>query len=759
MRRFDTEVLNGIHDTVIDQPVVFDVTLPDGRRLEYADAIANTPVVTSEYDAITNPQLVLATDSGSQHWDEHTHYPVGRLDHIHGRTLEVLADEVDIEDQYGNSYTSLNVKGVNLTDPHFFKTLTAAREYIIHGLQESLVMERVLKASQVLRENNVDTEYICGLVLPKKFPIDRHPNQGIDDKQDVNLSELLEHMASEFAARQTDHNDSPLQTKVDMIERFQDCDYLVTYRAMDCQWRFGELRDPKKYAAFRDFAVKHAADEKTREQYAKKTVDEYMHVDFPYRLAGNMAKMHLAGIAHKHPVALNVTATGGIVDLDSCHGETLGLGDKPIAIEDEIHDVHQALSMMREEINELDFGHETKTENDYRRLHVAHTGATVFLGSYAKTRFNTSAEMNEFFVRCLKYQDSERKDEIGPSSYDLASDVRAAYSWVNDYATSAKPRLDQPLDVAPINRTNTFLRALPPSYLEEMKGNILDFDWVIEGDLQDRLAEEYGEGHKERPVLAVLARAVTFDSIVRNLVGDESKSNPDELLAILSAFFYEEDKATTAAVDDYFADHMRAIVDKLAAPDISTVANSTLKQMLSNKLQRYQDRLAQIHTIGENEDNLFVDVLYLKNIDEYKEVLGAYHLGSDAPLISMTPEQVAAADLKAQTNRSPILLADYRAAEHVSECVTIHEILGSLLKPEPHLMPTLSITTYDGERAQVNVLPLDEQTLAYQHNLTVRELLKDVDREALKSFLGQKTLFRDERLKFGWTTNTSDDKL
>lgn len=59
----------------------------------------------------------------------------------------------------------------------------------------------------------------------------------------------------------------------------------------------------------------------------------------PRLQARNLARLHDMGLVHKFPVPGNVTALGGIVDLDSVHGEPLGIGDAAITFDDIRRDV------------------------------------------------------------------------------------------------------------------------------------------------------------------------------------------------------------------------------------------------------------------------------------------------------------------------------------------------------------------------------------------------------------------------------------
>src|SRR4051812_18658948 len=253
MRRLEAQPLYAFNDTPVDTPAAFFVSLPNGQELDYDTMVANPPAVTTEYDGLTKKQTVIAAEDGLPLWDTDELYPVGRFASFHGRNLEVLAGQIAVVDQFGNEYQSLCIKGSDLSNPRFKESVTASRDYIIWGLQESLVMERVLRASRLLRESGIGTEYICGLALPESFPVG-NSSLAIDDGETKNLDDLLERLASDFAKPPGDTEEqkiqvlknvagdkSPFELKADMIDRFKDCDYLISFRAMDSPFRFNQL--------------------------------------------------------------------------------------------------------------------------------------------------------------------------------------------------------------------------------------------------------------------------------------------------------------------------------------------------------------------------------------------------------------------------------------------------------------------------------------------------------------------------------------
>ncbi|HET9173809.1 MAG TPA: hypothetical protein VFN56_00840, partial [Candidatus Saccharimonadales bacterium] len=90
----------------------------------------------------------------------------------HLRSFEVKHKDLDEiwVDEFGHKYSSLNLKGNNFSSPGVVRSGTASRRVVGYGLQESAVMRRVLRASRLLRTNDISTEYILGLAEPKTLP-------------------------------------------------------------------------------------------------------------------------------------------------------------------------------------------------------------------------------------------------------------------------------------------------------------------------------------------------------------------------------------------------------------------------------------------------------------------------------------------------------------------------------------------------------------------------------------------------------------
>lgn len=691
MRRLPAESLSGFNEAEIERPTVFEVELADGRRLDYETLINHTPVVTTSYDGYADPQLVMGTEDGPPAWDEHAYYPVGRLDPVHGRTLEVLAKHITVKDEFDNTYNSLNIKGCDLTDPHLFKTLTAAREYIIHGLQESLVMERVIRASRVLRENGVNTEYICGLALPESFLVGSQ-DSGIDDKESIELPELLEHMSGELAKQLVANGDTrhPLEIKLEMIERFQDCDYLITYRAMDSPFRLGELHDPEKYDRFKAFLMREHEGKEVATFMRDLEVEEYISGLLAFWLGSNMARMHEAGLYHKHPVRFNLTAFGGIVDLDSCEGEPLGLGDNPIGGKEEVHDVATAISALQEEIDLLP-ADESDPYAPLNNVTAQHNAGVIFLRGYLKERFRRRGDRTEFLADYLQYENGETKKTSGNWLYRMVEQAHDAYKKhaqifypdnLELYKTARPPSIDP---------ATSFLSPIPPELFAEMKELILDPEWTMNSSFDNELAQE------KKPILnpiKLLVKNATFEHLIEQ--HRTTDMSAEELLFLTGAARdrwkprLPQRRAAVEQARRFFQSQTELVIDRLSEPRSDSLGKE-LGPLLKGSLKKYEKRVGNVDVTSEDEPP--VDILYLKDREEYEEVFEAIGIDQDTPITFLAPATVNAfiEGRKRLLFPDSILIADYEIARWNAEQETEDRMLGSLFRYREKCLPLLMI--------------------------------------------------------------------
>lgn len=493
MRRLEAEPLIGFNDIEIDLPATFSIDL-NGQDLSYETLITNTPAVTSTYDGYNEPQLVIGTDYDLPLWDDSAYYPVGRLAHFHGRNLEVLAEDVTIADQYGNEYSSLCIKGCDFSNPYFYKSITAQREFIVHGLQESLVMERVLRTSKLLRENGVGTEYIIGLVQPERYPWGWSSTEGIDDRFMRPLEDFRTGLALMYGFSTEDNQDEPekaIEISNEMVKKFQDCDYLISYRAMDCPYRFGEFRsgvdDEGNYQEgnfenFVSFLNENFLDPKDLSYIENIDIYSYTEKIFSYNFALNLGKTHKLGIIHKFLHPNNITAMGSLVDLDSCRGAKLGLGDSEPTKQEYLADVISGIQSIYHVLSSMDYSDISLTEKE-KLLDTDYRSTITFLDTYVNERFESIHKKAEFLAELLVAINQSIDYFREPFKRIQLSQAICTTYLIQDnredtLETISKDYLN--LNFTPKTRhSSAFLYALPPTYFKKIESRFMDESWSV----------------------------------------------------------------------------------------------------------------------------------------------------------------------------------------------------------------------------------------------------------------------------------------
>lgn len=271
----------------------------------------------------------------------------------HGRSYEVLLyDNALWKDEYGNTFQSLTLKGNNLTNPHVFEQDTAPSGFAIYGLQESDCLVRIITVSDLLRSHGIDTEMIVAAIEPKTLPI---------DGQVVPLEEFKRKLIKKvWDANHADSETGPTRETIpDITHALDEKTFFITARAMQCPERLDDLEmcetleDHKKMLA-RIFTFINSA-EKERQKadptYTPKFFDpesnddyvEYLSSYLPRQLGKNFAKLHGLGLVHEFPHAGNISAAGGIYDLDSVKGKATNCGDEEVTAKDIMDDIDYLL--------------------------------------------------------------------------------------------------------------------------------------------------------------------------------------------------------------------------------------------------------------------------------------------------------------------------------------------------------------------------------------------------------------------------------
>lgn len=247
-------------------------------------------------------------------------------------------------DEYGNQYGAISTKGNNFSQPGLYEHPTAAEGVIPFGLQESSIIERVLKASQFMRSKGISTEYIFGVTEPKEFPWPGNIDEN-ESSELLSLDEYKRRIVMDYWTK-LEPERKTIETLGELHEQFKDMTFFVTFRATDSPYRVSDLADNNNRRSVYDYVNEHMLESGMKpfeidNYYDEKRFDETLLAP---RLGVNFARLHHAGLAHKFPHMGNITALGGIVDLDSVHGEPLGLGNEKVEFDDVAYDINHLVT-------------------------------------------------------------------------------------------------------------------------------------------------------------------------------------------------------------------------------------------------------------------------------------------------------------------------------------------------------------------------------------------------------------------------------
>jgi hypothetical protein len=283
-----------------------------------------------------------------------TEQPAWRLHQTsqrHQRSLEVRDPALPElwTDEFGNTYGNLNLKGNGFYHPTLFETTTASERVIAFGLQESNVIERVIKASQLMRAAGIGTEYILGLAEPKQYAVPDY--DWLTDQHTLVPLGLYKSILVNRYWGDLPEADRTAERLVELQRATGRMTFYVSARAMDTTLRLDEIEQTCDNHDTVSELFEHANKHYLPEGELGLTMDSrndsvrrlLTTVTAP-RLANNLLKLHCdLELAHRYPNAMNITALGSLVDLDSVHGEALGLGDEPITADDIVDDLVQVM--------------------------------------------------------------------------------------------------------------------------------------------------------------------------------------------------------------------------------------------------------------------------------------------------------------------------------------------------------------------------------------------------------------------------------
>ncbi len=291
--------------------------------------------------------------------EHHNDAETGRLiktSPIHGRSYEVVfgrTQRILWQDEYGNLFTALNTKGNNLTQPSVRLNGNSPSGYLIYGLQDSYATLRILKASRLLRREEIDTEVVVGLLEPTALPVEGKMITVEEYKQ-----YLLRTVWEEDAAEDPESSSHriPRSQLPELAKALFEARFFVSVRGLQINERLEDLErvlghedqmrslfktafdfvnKNEELKAKRDKGYKPARFDAESDEDIKSYLTEYL----PKRVATNLARMHNLGLVHWFPHIGNISMVGSFYDLDTIRGEALEMGDEPVTEEIKRRDV------------------------------------------------------------------------------------------------------------------------------------------------------------------------------------------------------------------------------------------------------------------------------------------------------------------------------------------------------------------------------------------------------------------------------------
>lgn len=264
---------------------------------------------------------------------------------IHCRSFELRFGETGNmywADEYRNVFSTLTTKGNNLDNPRVVKNSVSPSGYIVWGLQDSDAMVRVLRASELMRANNIPTEMIIRVIEPLALPF---------NGKMVSLEELKGSLLTQIWEQKSKPGHSISKVEIpDLSVVLDKMTFYITIRGLQVSERLQDLTEVKTKEDFLSMmrrvfgyvnmieGIKAKQDTTYVPTYFDTCKDEdietYILDYLPKNIATNIARMHRLGLIHRFPHLGNISAVGSPYDLDSVRGEPLGIGDNSITEQD-----------------------------------------------------------------------------------------------------------------------------------------------------------------------------------------------------------------------------------------------------------------------------------------------------------------------------------------------------------------------------------------------------------------------------------------
>ncbi|MBI4058689.1 hypothetical protein HY404_00460 [Candidatus Microgenomates bacterium] len=290
--------------------------------------------------------------------EEENHTLLRKISSYHGRSYEMVTggiyNEIIWLDEFGNLFTTLSTKGNNCTTCEINSSDSSPSGLIIHGLQDSNSIVRILRASEIMRSHNIDTESIVKVIEPAELPYQGELIPLAEFKNRL-VKDVWEENATEGTrSSKTGWHKMTRQEITQITKNLHDMTLFITIRAHQIPERLVDLLE---FENSDEEAINYITIRALRfinlDEYLKSKKDkngtyvfrgepdnlEFYLTDYlPRRIAQNLAIMHQAGLVHRYLHTGNISLVGSIYDLDSVRGTPLGLGDPEITEEDKLYD-------------------------------------------------------------------------------------------------------------------------------------------------------------------------------------------------------------------------------------------------------------------------------------------------------------------------------------------------------------------------------------------------------------------------------------
>lgn len=350
----------------------------------------------------------------------------------HRRSFELIPSEPGQvwTDEYGNEYGALTLKGNNFSQPGILEHPTASEGFIAYGLQESSIIERVMKASKLLRSRNITTEYTIGLAEPKQYPWPLIDSM-TDAYESVPLKEYKRRIITNYWENLSDEKRTPLAL-ADLYKKFEDMTFYISLRATDTAYRLHDMKSEASRNKIYDQINKQqllpegiSALDSTNPN----DIDRYLEHVFCPRAGRNYARLH-KDLAHGFAHGLNMSALGSIVDLDSINGAPLGFGDDEITDEDRAKDIADIISAV----------------SDMQHFREP-SGGVHFMNSYINETITQYESLESALEQLTRTLDAlrevlESRDRLSEKDY---ADVAIAYAHLYLYEIAKATLSDESL--------------------------------------------------------------------------------------------------------------------------------------------------------------------------------------------------------------------------------------------------------------------------------------------------------------------------